>query len=180
MNSYKDHLAAAMEWLGEQEDFCAVGYNICQEGGSAAGTMDKVPLTKRYEMPVAEALMTGVATGLSLDGRIPLIWFERMDFMLHAADQIVNHLDKLKQLSGGFHQPACIIRVSIGNSQTPLFSTPVHTQDLTKAFQEMVSFPIIRLKWADSILSDYKKAFYRAKNERISTICVEYRDLYGT
>lgn len=178
MMAYKDYLAESMTWLGQQPDTWVVGYNT--KYSLAGGSLSGFPNERIIEMPLAEALMTGVAIGMSLDGAVPILWFERCDFMTLAMDQIVNHLDKMKTISDGIQCPAVIIRACVGNKQTPLFTGPTHTQDFGKALQEMVGFPVIRLMWSSSIMLEYQKAYQRAKNERQSTLLVEYKDLYGT
>ena len=171
---YKDELIKAMTWLGEQPETWVIGYNT--KHSLAGGTLSGVPNDRIIEMPLAEALMSGVAVGLSLDGKIPILFFERMDFMTLAMDQIVNHLDKIGQISNGIHKPAVLIRVAVGNKQKPLFTGPTHTQDFSRAFREMVSFPVVQLKWETSIMTEYEKAYRRAKTGT-STMLVEYRDL---
>jgi pyruvate/2-oxoglutarate/acetoin dehydrogenase E1 component len=178
MMLYKDYIKESMTWLGQQEDTCVVGYNT--KYSHAGGSLSGFPNERIIEMPLAEALMTGVAIGMSLDGLIPILWLERMDFMTLAMDQIVNHLDKIKALSDGIHAPAVIIRACVGNKHTPLLTGPTHAQDFSKAFREMVSLPVIQLKWSSSIMLEYEKAYWRAKNERQSTLLVEYKDLYST
>lgn len=178
MMTYKDHLAESMTWLGQQPDTWVVGYNT--KYSLAGGSLSGFPNERIIEMPLAEALMTGVAIGMSLDGAVPILWVERMDFILLMSDQIVNHLDKMKTISDGVQCPAVIIRACVGNKQTPLFTGPTHTQDFGKAFQEMVSFPVIRLMWSSSIMLEYQKAYQRAKDERQSTLLIEYKDLMNT
>ena len=163
-----------MDWLGEQPDTWAVGYNV--KYSLAGGTLGGFPNERIIEMPLAEALMTGVAIGMSLDGCVPILFFERMDFLTLAMDQIVNHLDKIGTLSEGLHKPAVIIRVAVGNKQKPLFTGPTHTQNFSRAFREMVSFPIVELKWESSIFHEYEKAYRRAKRGE-STMLLEFRDL---
>ncbi len=174
MTSYRDCLVGAMEWLGKQPDTWVVGYNV--KYTKAGATLTGFPNERIIEMPLAEALMAGVAIGMSLDGCVPILFFERMDFMTLAMDQIVNHLEKIGQLSEVIHQPAVIIRVAVGNKSKPLFTGPTHTQDFTRSFRELVQFPIVQLKWESSIVSEYEKAYRRAK-KGISTMLVEYRDL---
>lgn len=174
--TYKDCLTDSMTWLGEREDTWCIGYNV--KYSMAGGSLSGFPNERIIEMPLAEALMTGVAIGMALDGAIPILWFERMDFTTLAMDQIVNHLAKLKKLSSGQHSPAVIIRCCVGNKNTPLLTGPTHCQNFSNAFREMVDFPMVQLKWSDSILLEYQKAYDRAKNERISTMLVEYKDLY--
>lgn len=172
MTTYKDHLVAAMELLANNPRTIITGYNT-----TCGGTASCFPPERRPELPLAEALCAGVATGLSLQGYIPILWYERMDFVLHALDQIVNHADKLSILSNGIHKPAVIIRVAVGNKYSPLLTGPTHCQDFSLEISNMVSFPVIRLRWADSIISEYRKALDRALNGQ-STMLVEYRDLY--
>lgn len=174
MTSYRDCLCAAMEWLGEQPDTWVVGYNT--KYSHAGGTLKQFPNERIVEMPLAEALMMGVANGMALHGLVPIVWFERMDFTTLAMDQIVNHTDKLATLSDGIHKPGVIIRCCVGNKQKPLFTGPTHTQDFGRAMRELVRFPIIQLKWQTSICKEYEKAYRRAKNGE-STMLVEYRDL---
>lgn len=167
-----------MNWLGKQPNTCVIGYNVTPPGGSGGSSFNGFPLERRHEMPLAEALMAGVATGMALDGWIPVLWFERMDFTLHAADQIVNHLDKLSRLSNGIHRPAVIIRACVGNRSNPLFTGPAHVQNLSSAFREMISFPVVELKWPKSIKHHYMNA-YMAARVGSSTMLVEFKDSYG-
>lgn len=176
---YKDKLTEAMTWLGQQPNFLSVGYNLCKSGGEAGGTMRGVPEDKRIEMPLAEALMAGVANGLALDGHVVLLWVERADFLLHASDQIVNALDKLDRLSKSIHKPGVIVRVNVGNSREPLFTGPCHTADNSEAFRSMVSFPVHCLTSASNIVPAYKDAYIRACNG-IPSMIFEYKDLHNT
>lgn len=174
MLTYRDHLIGAMEMLAENPLTCIVGYN-----STCGGTTNCFPPERRTEMPLAEALCAGVATGLALSGFIPILWLERMDFILHSLDQIVNHLDKLERLSDGIHKPGVIIRVCTGNKSTPLFTGPTHVQDFSVALRSMLSMPVINLKWSSSIIPEYQKALERALNGK-STMLVEDKDLYFT
>jgi pyruvate/2-oxoglutarate/acetoin dehydrogenase E1 component len=175
--TYKERLTETMTWIGQQDILC-VGYNICESGGNLSGTLVGVPLEKRIEMPVAEALMMGVSIGLALDGRVVLAAFDRFDFLLHAADQIVNHLDKMQFLTGR-DTAGVIVRVGVGNRHTPLFSLPTHVQNLSNAFREMVDMPVHELRCADDIMPRYQEAYQRAKKGR-PTMLVEFRDNYNS
>src|SRR6185436_15627676 len=121
----KEQLTEAMTMLGKDPDTCVVGYNTLY--GKAAGTLSGFPEDRIFEMPLAENLMTGAAIGMSLDGRIPLVWYERADFLTCGMDAIVNHLNQIRGLSDGLHKPAAIIRVCVGNKSVPLFTGATHT-----------------------------------------------------
>lgn len=180
MASYKDHIKEAMDTLAKDRDVLFVGYNVCDTGGAAGGSLKDVPKEQRQEIPLAENLMMGTAIGLSLQGYIPCVWVERMDFLTCLIDALVNHLNALSELSEGIHRPACIIRAVVGNSKSPLFTGPVHVQDFTQAIREMVKFPVERLTHKSLIAMQYQFALGRAKKHRQSTLLVEYKDAYNT
>lgn len=177
MSAYKDALRDAMTELGKASETIVVGYNTSKVGGHGGGSFSGFTEERIFECPLAENCMMGVAIGLSLDGLIPIVWLERMDFVLLALDAIVNHLDKIAQLSEGLHKPACIIRCVVGNSKTPLFTGVTHTTNYSKAMRKMVSFPVIQLNDAESIKRTYEYALIDAR-EGISTMIVEMKDLY--
>jgi len=166
-----------MTQLAQDERVCFVGYNV--KYGRAAGTLKDVNESQLMEMPLAENLMMGAAIGMSLDGRIPVVYFERMDFVLCALDSIVNHLAKLKELSEGIHHPACIIRCVVGNSVSPLFTGATHTQNFSKAMREMVSFPVKELHVKGQIATEYAAA-YRSAKAGISTMLIDMKDSWDT
>ena len=171
---YKSALAEANNRLGQNIKARFIGYGLHK--GRALGTLKEVPLEQIIEMPVAENLMAGMAIGLSLKGYLPVVFIERMDFILNALDAIVNHLDKIKLLSNGQFKPACIIRCVVGNKNKPLYTGATHVQDFSAALREMISFPVIQLKEASEIESAYDLATNNIENG-ISTILVEYKDL---
>lgn len=177
MSAYKDALRDAMTELGKAPETVVVGYNTSKVGGHGGGSFVGFPEERIVEMPLAENCMVGVAIGLSLDGLIPIVWLERMDFLLLALDSVVNHLARINELSDGLHKPACIIRCVVGNSKTPLFTGLTHTQNYAEAIRKMVSFPVIELDAPDMIEFNYFEALRCARLGR-STMIVEEKDRY--
>jgi len=169
---YKDALKQTMETLAQDPRTIFVGYNI--KYGSASGTLKDVPEDKRLETPLAENLMTGLAMGMSLEGYKPILFFERQDFILCAMDAIINHLDKIKRLSKGQYQFPVIIRAVVG-AKKPIYPGITHTQDFTKVFRELLSFPVYEPKTSSDVLSSYKKAF----SSNSPSMIVEKVELYG-
>jgi hypothetical protein len=84
-----------MDELGK-EGAIFIGYNVAR--GDAMGTLKTVPKDQKLETPVAENLMSGLAIGMSFEGYTPVLYFERHDFMLVAADAIGNHIDKIERI----------------------------------------------------------------------------------
>ena len=173
--TYKDRLCESMRLLARDKKRVFIGYNVLH-GGRANGTLNDIPDSQLIETPVAENLVLGLAIGMAIDGWKPVVWIERFDFMLNASDAIVNHLDKLTEISAGEFSPAVIIRTCVGGSKNPLFSGPTHTQDLTESFSPMVGFNVHPLKTPGAVISNYILA---AQSDQ-SWMMVEYRDLYGT
>ena len=172
--TYKDALIAANTALGDDARRRFVGYGL--KKGRALGTLKAVNETQIVETPVAENLMVGLATGLSLRGLLPVVFIERMDFILNALDAIVNHLDKLDAMSGGAFRPAVILRAVVGNRNKPLYTGVTHTQDFTEALRTMVSFPVLRLATAENVAPMYRQADQNQQSG-LSTLLIEYKDL---
>ncbi len=177
--TYKGELCSAMTALAADPLVRFIGYGI--RIGKAGGTLKDVAESQLIETPVAENLMVGMAIGLALKGLKPVVFIERFDFILNALDAIVNHLDKLNDISRGEFNPCIILRVVVGNKEKPLFTGPTHCQDFSEAMRHLVNFPIFRLTEPDPIQGHYAAALrslskpYEA--HRNSTMLVEYKDL---
>ena len=137
--SYKDAMIQSMTELAER-DAIFIGYNV--KYGNAIGTLKNVSDDQKLETPVAENLMAGLAIGMSFEGFLPVIYYERHDFMLVAADAIVNHIDKIERISHGEFKCPVIIRAVTADAG-PFYSGITHSQDFTKVFKEAVSFPVV-------------------------------------
>ena len=118
--SYKDELTKANIKLAQNPKVRFIGYGL--KKGRALGTLKEVADSQIIEMPVAENLMMGFAIGLSLKGYLPVVFIERMDFLLNAMDAMVNHLDKIAKISHGEFHPKVIIRCIVGNTKKPLYT----------------------------------------------------------
>ena len=169
----KQELTQAMDLLAADPAVRFIGYGV-KIGGRAAGTLNQVSDSQLIETPVAENLMVGLATGLSLAGLKPVVFIERMDFILNALDAIVNHLGAAARISCGRFYPAAIIRVVIGNKNKALFTGPTHTQDFTQAIKQMVDFPVIELR-KETVIGEYQTALDGLRWGR-STMLVERKD----
>jgi pyruvate dehydrogenase E1 component beta subunit len=170
---YKDALIEGNTKLGQNKNTRFIGYGL--KKGRALGTLKNIDESQIIETPVAENLMVGLAMGLSLKGYRPVVFIERMDFIMNSMDAIVNHLDKMKDISRGEFNPAVILRCVVGNSKKPLYTGITHTQDFSKAIKCLVSFPVILLNTADDVFKAYIKA-EKLQKKGISVILIEYKD----
>jgi pyruvate/2-oxoglutarate/acetoin dehydrogenase E1 component len=151
-----------------------VGQAVKFKGTSMSETLVNVPSKQLLEFPVEEDMQLGVSIGLALNGFIPISIFPRWNFLLLAANQLVNHLDKLQSLLPNHVAPKVVIRTGVG-STFPLDPGPQHTGDFSEAFRLMAKrVEIVRLESADQILPAYKLAVSRS--DGISTVLVEISD----
>jgi pyruvate/2-oxoglutarate/acetoin dehydrogenase E1 component len=174
--AYKDELAKAMDLLGKNEKTIFLGQSVAYPGNAVYKTLEYVPLSKRIEMPIVEDLQMGMSTGLSLEGFIPVSIFPRMDFLILAINQLVNHLDKIKEMSNNQFSPKVIIRTGIGATK-PLYPGLQHCSDYREALKLMLkNINVVKLENSKDIIPEYKKALESDK----STILIEVNDLYDT
>jgi len=152
--SYKEAVTQAMTEMGEEGNIF-LGYSITP--GDAMGTLKNVPSEQKYETPVAENLMVSLAIGASFEGLKPVVYFERHDFMLVAADAIGNHMDKIERISHGEYKVPVILKTVVDDGGL-FYSGPTHQQNLTSTFREMVDFPVLDPQNATEILAAYRYA----------------------
>ena len=168
--SYKDAIVQSMTELGDAGAIF-IGYNVGY--GDAMGTLKNVPKEQKLETPVAENLMAGLAIGMSFEGFTPVLYYERHDFMLVAADAIINHIDKIERISHGEFKVPVIIRAVTADAG-PFYSGITHSQDFTNMFRSAVSFPVI-----DSVTgSDVLKAVRGAKESGRPMMLIERKSRY--
>ncbi len=168
---YASELTRSMTMLGEDPRTVFVGQGVRYDCHRMWPTLEGVPTAKRIEMPVAEDFQMGFCTGLALTGKIPISIYPRWDFLLLAANQLVNHLDKV-HLWGW--NPRMLIRVAVGATK-PLNAGPQHSQDHSEAFKLMLEHvDVMCLREATRVFDIYKHVLERGK----PTIMVEYMEKY--
>ena len=172
-----DELSRAMTYLGQQENAVFIGQSVEVAGTAMRNTLLDVGAEKLIELPVEEDFQMGIAIGMALSGLVPVSIFPRWNFLLLATNQIVNHLDKLKELTQLENPGKVIIRTGIG-SENPLHPGPQHTGDFTEAFRLMCPhLNVVRLDSKEMIFDEYKKAYER--KDGISSILIEWSDKYN-
>ena len=168
--TYFDQLTAAMTWLGEQPDTLFIGQQVRYPGNALYKTLEGVPKEKRIELPVIEDCQMGMSIGLAMMGKTVITIYPRMDFLLLAMNQLVNHLDKnLYPLKG-----KVIIRTCIGATK-PMYPGVQHCGDYTDGLRELLcNTPVFRAVTAKG-LSDW----YIEMCQNGNVVMVEEADLYG-
>ena len=172
-----DELTRSMEYLGKFDNTIFIGQSVEVAGTAMRNTLLNVDDSKLVEMPVDEDFQMGLATGMAITGLIPISIFPRWNFLLLATNQIVNHLDKLKEITQNKNPGKVIIRTGIG-SVIPLHPGPQHTGDFTEAFKLMCpNLNIVRLDKTSVIFDEYQKAYERT--DGVSSLLIEWSDKYN-
>ncbi len=166
-----------MHFLAEDPRVVFLGQAVGVPGTAMFNSLKDIAPARRVELPVEEELQMGMCNGLALAGLVPVCIFPRWNFLLLAVNQIVNHLDKIREMSHGGYEPKVIIRTSIG-SERPLHPQQQHVGDFTEAFQLMCrNIEVVRLEEAQEILPAYHRALQRTDGK--STLLVEYGDYHN-
>lgn len=172
--NYHDALCHAMALCAEEWNAIFMGQGVEYPSTTMSTTFRDVPAHKKLEMPVAEELQMGMALGMSLQGFLPICIFPRWNFVLRAADQLVNHLDRLPIYSDGGYRPRVIIRTAIP-SKEPFNPQSQHDDDFSVAFRYMLrTIPVRVIEDAESVVPFYEQAL----TSETSTILVEKSHLY--
>jgi pyruvate/2-oxoglutarate/acetoin dehydrogenase E1 component len=177
MGKYFDELVRSMDWLGNQKDTVFLGQAVEVSGTAMRNTLLNIEESKLLELPVEEEFQMGLSIGMAMNSLIPISIYPRWNFLLLATNQIVNHLDKLKELTGLINPGKVIIRTGIG-SVNPLHPGPQHTGDFTEAFRLLCKHVnVVRLDEYMQIFPEYQKAYLR--DDGVSTLLIEWSDKYN-
>lgn len=130
--NYGEAIREAFEYLLQKYPsvFC-IGQGLWSPwyvGNSMTDLDKKFGKERILDSPVSELGVTGIAIGASLCGYRPIVVHPRMDFMLLAADQIVNQAAKWYSMLGGAISPTVTIRAIInrGGEQGAQHSQALH------------------------------------------------------
>ena len=81
--------------------------------GTTIGLQEKFGIDRVMDMPLSENGMTGIVTGLSINGFRPVLTHQRVEFALLSIDQIVNQAAKWYYMNAGQQNVPIVIRMII-------------------------------------------------------------------
>jgi pyruvate/2-oxoglutarate/acetoin dehydrogenase E1 component len=170
--SYYDELKRAMTMLAVEHRAIFIGQSVVAGGTGMTATLADVPMVQKIEPPVIEDAQMGFATGMALDGALPVCLYPRINFLLLAMGQLILHLDCLPRISD--YRPRVIIRTMIA-ADFPLNPGPQHLGDYSYGIEAMLqTVKVVRLEERAQIVPEYAKAAEREG----STLLIEYAQLY--
>ena len=170
---YKIALTNAMTELAKLDDTIFIGQQIVYAGNPMSTTLGEVPKEKMIEVPVMEETQMGMSLGMAITGKTVISFYPRWDFLISAANQLINHLDKFELMTG--KKVNIIIRVGKG-ADVPLDPGHQHKANYVNEFKSMCpNVEIHDLKTKTDVELAYK---YVMENGGIH-ILAEYPELYN-
>ena len=167
-----------MKMLSMDKRVLFIGQSVRFTGNAIFNTLECVNSKKKIELPVFEETQMGLSLGLALQGFVPVTIYPRIDFLLSATNQLVNHLDKIYLMSKGQFNPKVIIRTSVA-SKRPLDGGPQHTQDHTVAMKKLLTrVKVHRFKKKSEIFRTYKKII--SKSDKDCHLVIEDASYYNS
>lgn len=139
--------------------------------GSTAGLLEKFGPERVFDIPLSENGMTGVMMGAALFGMRPVMTHQRIDFMMYAMDQIVNHAAKRAFASGGVQGVPMTIRAIVGRGWG---QGPQHSQSLQALFAHVPGLKVVM----PATPGDAKGLLISSIRDPNPVIFIEYRRLY--
>lgn len=174
-HTYKFSLTESMNEIAKIKNSFFIGQGVVEGGHGMFPTLEQVEKKKKIELPVFEELQTGIALGLAMDDHFVVSIYPRFDFFLLGFNQLINHADKISEMSNNEFSPNLIFRVAVG-AKKPLDAGPQHTQNHSAALKSMLSdIKVVELNANSNPYNEYKKAI----QEKGIFVIVEHYDLYG-
>jgi pyruvate dehydrogenase E1 component beta subunit len=165
---------AVFQSMGRDKQVFLMGCGVTsptQIFGSIQGALKKFGPERVLETPIAENGMTGIAIGAALSGMRPVIIHQRIDFILLAMDQIINHAAKWSYMFAGKMNVPLTIRGIIGRGWG---QGAQHSQSLQAIF---VHFPGLKVVMPSNPY-DAKGLLISSIQDNNPVIFLEHRLLY--
>jgi len=118
---YREALNKAIdECMANDESVVILGEDVGRYGGSyrvSEGLISKYGEKRVIDTPIAELSIVGNAVGMAIAGLRPIAEIMTVNFSLLAMDQIINHMAKLRFMSGGKITLPMVVRMPGGVSR---------------------------------------------------------------
>ncbi|MCI8647857.1 MAG: alpha-ketoacid dehydrogenase subunit beta [Firmicutes bacterium] len=129
--TYAQAICEALDEEMERDDnIVMLGEDIGFIGGNfkcTVGLLEKYGDLRVKDTPISEQGFVGMGVGMALTGLRPVIELMFSDFLLVAADQVINQMAKIRYMSGGQANVPMTIRCPIGAGRS---SAAQHSQSM--------------------------------------------------
>lgn len=169
--NYLEEVDKGMQLLANSESII-IGQAVNYKGHCLTRQAAFWPDTHRVEMPVAEDFQTGFALGMAIDGHRVVSIYPRMNFVVCAMNQILNHLDKWEAMRGG--QLNIVLKGVVGSAY-PLNPGHQHQANWAEQVKGMCSsIKVHELLYPHQVMPVYEEANIGGVH-----LVVEHGDLYA-
>ena len=141
--------------------------------GTTKNLKEKYGNNRVFDMPTAENAMTGFAIGASLNGYIPIISHQRVEFSLLAIEQIINQAAKWNYMYAGKLSVPMVIRLIIGRGWG---QGAQHSQSLETIFAHIPGLKVV----TPATPKDAKGLLLTSIEDKNPVIFFEHRWLHQT
>jgi pyruvate dehydrogenase E1 component beta subunit len=172
---------ALHEEMARDERVVVLGEDVGRKGGVfliTEGLYEKFGPERVIDTPLNEGGILGFALGMAMAGLKPVAEIQFVDFIWMGADELLNHISKLRYRSGGEYKAPVVVRTPVGSgvksglyhSQSPeaifvhtpglvvvMPSTPYNAKGLLKAV----------IRGEDPVVFLEPKILYRAPREEV-------------
>jgi len=118
------------EEMARDKNVLILGEDVGILGGNfktAVGLQQKYGDLRVKDTPISENSFLGMSLGMALTGLRPIVEIMFSDFLLLAADQLLNQIAKIRYMSGGQAKVPLTVRTTIGAGRS---SAAQHSQSL--------------------------------------------------
>ena len=173
--SYKQEVIRGMQLLAQQPNVVFVGQGVSVKANCLHEQLVGVPEHQRLEVPVFENTQLGMCLGMALTGLLPVCLYPRLNFLYCAWDQLCNHTDKWRQMTG---KPAKVIIKTILGATKPLDPGPQHSSEdiVVRGLQDFFTDLVVEDIEYEAQVSF---AYERAAGSTGPTLLIERGNLYG-
>lgn len=172
--SYVEAEKEAIEQMLENEsNLVLMGQGINDDNAMfevTTGLYKKYGTERIFDTPLAETGLTGVATGLAMNGFKVLYMHNRPDFLYLAMDQLINHATKFSYMSGGQVNIPLVIWAVVGQGWG---SAAQHSQNIHGILMQVPGLKIVM----PTTPSDAKGLLKAALNDKNPVLFLEHRRL---
>jgi pyruvate dehydrogenase E1 component beta subunit len=153
-----------------------MGEDIGHHGGMfrvTQGLIDEFSPQRVRDTPISEAGFVGLGVGAALAGMRPVVELMFMDFVLVAADQIVNQAAKMRYMSGGQAAVPIVIRAQQGGGRG---NGAQHSQSFEAWLAQVPGLKVV----APATPKDAKGLLKSAIRDGNPVVFIEHKLLYNT
>lgn len=176
MNVLQAINGALHDCLAQSDDVYFLGEDVLDPYGGAfkvaRGLSTAFP-DRVLATPVSEAGIVGLGTGMALRGLRPVVEIMFGDFLLLAADQLVNHAAKLRWMANDQVRVPLVVRTPMGGRRG---YGPTHSQSLEKHLLGAPGLTVVAISSLDDPAGIVKHAVLEDQDP---VLLVEHKLLYA-